>query len=99
MADRPRDLIWDALEEHFGPVRTPSERSKRNRAVKELRIAEATPEEVRRAIDYCERTYSTYSEMAVCTNFSRAQQEVRSPAQRAYDIAYDVLRGIEGGKQ
>lgn len=76
--NRPRDLIWDTLTEAFGEPRTPSERGRRNRAVRELRLAEATPEEVQIAIDYCRRNFTSFSEIAVCSWLSRALLENES---------------------
>lgn len=52
---RPRDEIWDALENELGPVATKSERGKRNNVVKQLRDIGATPAEIR---DKC-RAYRT----------------------------------------
>lgn len=73
--ERPSDPIWDALTEGFGEVRTKSERGRRNKAVKELRDAEATPEEIRVAIDFCRQNFVSFSEMAVCNWLSRALHE------------------------
>jgi hypothetical protein len=75
MTDRPRDEIWDALEEAFGEVRTEMERGRRNKAVKQLRAAKATPEEIAIAVDYCRRNFTTFTEMAVCGWLSRALHE------------------------
>ncbi len=69
------DLLWDALDETFGPVRTKSERGRRNSVVKELRDAGATPEQVRIAYEYCRRTFTTFTEKALTAHFSRALHE------------------------
>jgi hypothetical protein len=69
------DLIWDALEVEFGPVRTKSERGRRNVAVKELREAEATPEEIKVAADYCRRNFTYFTEKALCSWLSKALDE------------------------
>jgi hypothetical protein len=69
-----RDVTWDTLEELMGPVRTPSERGRRNKAVAELKAALATPDEIRRAYSYCKGNFTQFSEMALITNFSLAQQ-------------------------
>lgn len=69
------DHIWDALTEEFGPVRTKTERGRRNRAVGELRQAEATPEEIKIAVAYCRRNFTTFTEMAVCSWLSRSLLE------------------------
>lgn len=75
MSERPRDLTWDALTEGFGEPRTYQERSRRNRAVKELKDAEATPEEIAVAIAFCKKNFTSFSEMAVCNWLSRALHE------------------------
>lgn len=70
-----RDEIWDALTEAFGEVRTSPERGRRNRAVRELREAGATPEEIVIAVDYCRRNFTVFTEMAICGWLSRALHE------------------------
>ncbi|GIV03638.1 MAG: hypothetical protein KatS3mg015_2468 [Fimbriimonadales bacterium] len=75
MRQRPRDPIWDALTEHFGPVRTPQERKRRNTAVRDLRIAEATPEEIAITYAYCREQFGKFTEMAICSWLSRALHE------------------------
>lgn len=74
---RERDLVWDALTDAFGEVRTTSERSRRNRAVKELKEADATPAEIAIAVEFCRRNFTSYTEMAVCNWLSRALHENR----------------------
>lgn len=73
--DRARDEVWDTLTEEFGEVRTPSERGRRNRAARELKLAEATPDEIRIAVAFCRKSFTSFSEMAVCNWFSKALQE------------------------
>lgn len=75
---RDPDPIWDALTAAFGEVRTPSERGRRNRAVRELREAKATPEEIAIAVDFCRRNFTSYTEMAICNWLSRALHENRA---------------------
>lgn len=72
---REKDELWEALTEHFGPVRTPSERGRRNKAVKELREAEATPEEIAIAVEFCRKSFTYFTEMALCNWFSQALRE------------------------
>lgn len=72
---QPRDVIWDTLTEEFGEVRTPMERGRRNKAVGELRAANATPQEIAIAVAFCRKNFTSFSEMAVCNWFSRALQE------------------------
>lgn len=78
------DEIWDALTEAFGDVRTPSERGRRNRAVRELREAEAKPEEILIAVAYCRRNFTSFTEMAVCNWFSRSLQEHAASGNREH---------------
>jgi hypothetical protein len=75
LSTRQRDEIWDQLDLHFGPVRTKGERGRRNVAVKELREAGATPEEVTVAYEWCKKSFTTFTEVAVCQHFGRAQHE------------------------
>jgi len=76
---REPDVIWDALDLHFGPVRTKGERGRRNVAVKELRDAGATPEEIRIAYEWCKKSFTVFTEMAVVQHFGRAQHEAVVP--------------------
>lgn len=69
------DPIWDALTEEFGPVRTKSERGRRNAAVRELREADATAEEIKIAANFCRRHFTTFTEMALCNWLSRSIEE------------------------
>lgn len=77
MSERPRDEVWDALEVEFGPVRTKSERGRRNLAVKELREAGATPEEIAICASYCRRNFTHFTEMALCNWLSRSLHEMK----------------------
>jgi len=77
----PRDEIWDQLDLHFGPVRTKSERGRRNVAVKQLREAGATPEEVTVAYEWCAKTFTVFTEMALVAHFGRAQHENVKPVE------------------
>lgn len=79
---RKPDEIWDALTEHFGNVRTQPERDRRNRAVKLLREAEATPEEIRTTYEYCKARFTSFTEMALCSWLSRALHESEKSGQR-----------------
>lgn len=78
---RDPDLLWDALTEHFGEVRTASERGRRNKAVKELREAEATPEEVGIAVEFCRRNFTHFTEMALCSWFAQSLKEQKERGQ------------------
>lgn len=88
------DDIWDALTEHFGPVRTQVERKRRNAAVKQLREAEATPDEIRIASEFCQRNFTSYTEMAVCSWLSRSLLE-HSAKMETRQI---FLRALQGGR-
>lgn len=72
---RVEDPIWEALTAAFGEVRTPSERGRRNRAVRELREAKATPEEIAIAVEFCRKSFTSFTEMAVCNWLSRSLME------------------------
>lgn len=72
---RAPDPIWEALTAAFGEVRTPSERGRRNRAVRELKEAGATPEEIEITVEYCRRNFTSYTELAICSWLSRALHE------------------------
>lgn len=86
---QPRDEVWDTLTECFGEVRTPNERNRRNAAVKQLREAAATPEEIRIAYDYCQRSFAGFTEMAVCSHLSRALHEnKRDPFGNVIELAF-----------
>lgn len=45
-----RDDLWDVLTDELGEVGTPSERGRRNKALKELRLVGASADELRRRI-------------------------------------------------
>lgn len=77
---RERDEVWDTLTECFGEVRTKDERSRRNAAVKQLKEAQATPEEIRLTYDYCQRSFSSFTELAICGWLSRALHESKQDA-------------------
>lgn len=81
LLSRPPDPLWDALSEHFGEVRTASERGRRNKAVKELREAEATPEEVAVAVEFCRHNFTHFTEMALCSWFSQALRQQKERGQ------------------
>lgn len=78
-----QDEIWDALTDEFGPALTSRERSRRNGAVKELREAGVTPEQIKIAVAYCRRNFTQFSEYAVCNWIGRA---VHEETQRGADV-------------
>ena len=75
---RAPDPIWDSITAHFGEPRTKSERTRRGKAVSELREAGATAEEVTIVIEYCQRNFTSYTEMALCSWLTRALKEAES---------------------
>lgn len=75
--ERPRDEIWDVLVELFGEPLTKRAHGRRNQASKELRDAGLTPEQIRLAYDYCKRSFTQFTEMAVCMWIGRALHEQR----------------------
>lgn len=83
---RERDELWDELDALFGPSRTKTEASMRGKAVKELREAGATPEEIRIAHAWCAKNFSPFSEMALVKYFGRAQHEALAPTSNVSDI-------------
>lgn len=72
---REPDPLWDELARHFGDARTKDERARRNAAVKQLRDAEATPEEIRVTFEFCQARFTSFTEMALCGWLSRALHE------------------------
>lgn len=95
MAERPRDEIWDALEEHFGPVRDVGARGRRNAAVKRLRDAEATPEEIAVSFAWCQKSFANtvFTEMAVCMYLDRALHEAVKPVASPISIVRRMADG------
>jgi len=96
MTERPRDEIWDALEERFGPVPSPSGRGLRNAAVRELREANATPEQIGIAFVWCQKSFGDtfFTEMAVAKYFGRALFEWSKPVESSLSV---VRRMAEDG--
>jgi len=93
VSGRQRDPIWDALDLHFGPVRTNSERGRRNLAVKELREAGASPEEIRVAYLWCDKNFTTFTEMALVSHFGRAQHSNVKPVESPLSIVRRMADG------
>jgi biotin operon repressor len=96
------DPIWDTLVDLLGEApRTRSERSKWNKAAKELREADVTPEEIRTAVAAYGR-HPTFKEcaltpLAIVTNLSTLLAWAKpAQASRAEDIRQRMARrGIE----
>lgn len=91
---RPDQELFDVLTEEFGPVRTKSERGRRNRAIGELLEAGATPEEVTIAAEFCKRSFTHYTEMALCGWLSRALEEHKQKGATRDTF----MRVLQGGK-
>lgn len=71
---RPRDVIWDEMEALFGRVYSGTNaHHKRNRAVKELKLMEATPDELRRVLHSFNVAFpgACCTDMALATHFPR----------------------------
>jgi hypothetical protein len=95
MTPRPRDEVWDALDLHFGPVRTRAERGRRNVAVKQLKEAGASPEEIRIAFDWCQKSFTIFTEMALVSHLGRAlHEDVKAAAPTPISL---VRRMADGG--
>ena len=72
VAPPARDDLWDLLEEKFGRVAAKTNaHARRNKAVADLRRLEATPDEVRYAIDAWSRRFvgATLTDIALATHF------------------------------
>lgn len=72
---RERNDLWDVMDECFGEVRTKSERTRRGKAVAELKQAAVTADELRIAYKYCETRFTHFTEFALCNWVSRAIKE------------------------
>jgi hypothetical protein len=81
---REPDPLWDVMDELFGFCRTRQEASRRGRAVKELREAGATVEEVRTTYAYCKR-FPSFTEMAIVGHLSAALHAAQKPVDSAID--------------
>ena len=93
---RPPDPLWDELTKHFGDARTKDERSRRNAALKQLRDAEATPEELRVTFEFCQARFTSFTEMALCGWLSRALHEASKNDKRDGFLRL-LRRGDEAG--
>lgn len=58
MKTRTRDLLYDAWVETWGEPQTRTERGRLNRALKELREIDATPDQVRRVLRRYDHEFS-----------------------------------------
>lgn len=69
---RPRDELWDAWVDVWDEPRTRTERSRLNAALKELRVAGATADEVRRVLKAYDQEYPgmTHSPQGVTKNWT-----------------------------
>lgn len=77
---RPRDPLWDSLEEEFGRPSNANERGKRNRAVKLLRESGATPDEIRLRCDRYRTGWPhvTLTPLALANNWDTLAQPLAS---------------------
>jgi hypothetical protein len=75
MGQTPREEIFAVLDELFGPTRTRQEGRRRGIATNDLLAAAATPEEVRTTYHYCQRRFTTFTEMALLGHLSAAVRE------------------------
>lgn len=87
---REPDPLWDVFDELFGFCRTRMEASRRGKAVKELREAGATVEEIRVTYAYCKR-FPSFTEMAVVAHLSAALQNAQQVTN--VDSAIDRILG------
>jgi hypothetical protein len=80
-AQRERDLVWDTLEELFGSLGTgkSNARSKRNRAVSDLKAFGATPASIRAAFDAYPRLMpagTRVTDTALATHYPQLAHEL-----------------------
>ena len=69
---RPTDEVWEVLAELFGPVKSgTSAHGKRNKAVRDLKRLDATPESIRMARHRWDRKFegATPTDMAIATHY------------------------------
>lgn len=90
---REPDETWDALDLHFGPVRTKAERGRRNVAVKQLKEAGASPLEIAIAYEWCAKNFTVFTEMALVSHFGRAQHEDVKPVASPISIVRRMAEG------
>ena len=79
---RPRDLIWDEMERLFGRVVSGTNGHKRrNKAVKDLKLMEAIPEELPRALRALNVAFPgiTCTDIALATHFAQFRPRQISP--------------------
>jgi len=90
---RPRDAIWDEMEALFGRVVSGTNaHKKRNKAVKDLKLMEATPDELRRAVHSFNVAFpgACCTDMALATHFPRFRpKQIAKPCDEC---------GIGGGR-
>lgn len=96
-AARPRDLVWDELEEHFGVVASKTNaHAKRNKAVSDLKRLGATPTEIRSALKAYARLFpnTTCTDTALATHYPQLQARVSSVQARADSSPPEALPEI-----
>lgn len=73
---RPRNPVWDALVEELGQPQTKSERGRFNRAEKELREIEASPQEIAQRCSVYRRRWPsmTLTPQALTSNWTNLEQ-------------------------
>jgi hypothetical protein len=72
MTPRPRDELYDAWVETWGQPATDTERGRLNRALKELRKIDATPEQVRTVLRRYDQEFNcTRSPQGVTGNWTQ----------------------------
>lgn len=69
---RPRDLIWDRMEELFGPVKHgTNSHARRNKAIHDLKLLDAEPDELSRALTAFQASWpkAHCTDIALATHF------------------------------
>ena len=99
MKTRPRDELWDAWVETWGEPQTKTERGRLNRAIKELREIDATPDQVRQALRRYDREFQgcTRSPQGVTGNWTllnKPSSFYRDVSRRGESLADTCSHGV-----
>lgn len=81
-SERSRNELWDALEVELGPATTPTECSLRGKAVKELKAADASPDDIHaRCVEYRRRWPNvSLTQTALLKHWSALAEQSTAPA-------------------
>jgi hypothetical protein len=98
--EKPRDPLWDALTEIFHASAEGLERDKWNAALKSLRSANATPEQLRAAAATWPKVFSgaTMTAIGIARNWTTLTAQAKSPEELERDRLRDRFARLEGGE-